>query len=173
MRCLRQVLRFRGIVVNLIQLKKIAFSLLLAFTVPVGAYELNIAHINDHHSNMRPLPATLTIDGEPIRVSLGGFARLASAFNDFEQNETNLLKIHAGDAITGTPYYNFFKGESDARAMNVVCFDAFVLGNHEFDSSDEGLKRFLDYLAASPECNTSVLSANVYPASGTPPCKRT
>jgi 5'-nucleotidase / UDP-sugar diphosphatase len=147
---------------------KIAFSLLLTLTGSVSAYELNIAHINDHHSNMRPVPASLTIDGEPIRVSLGGFARLATAFNEIEQSEPNLLKIHAGDAITGTPYYKFFKGESDARVMNIVCFDALVIGNHEFDSSDDGLRLFLDYLGASPQCNTSVLSANVHPASGTP-----
>lgn len=153
---------------TLTSLMKIVFFLLLSLTGPVSAYELNIAHINDHHSNMRPLPASLTIDGEPIRVSLGGFARLATAFNEIEQSEPNLLKIHAGDAITGTPYYTFFKGETDARAMNIVCFDAFVIGNHEFDSSDAGLSVFLDYLGASPQCNTSVLSANVHPASGTP-----
>jgi 5'-nucleotidase/UDP-sugar diphosphatase len=129
----------------------------------VNAHELNIAHINDHHSNMRPFPAKLTIDGQPVRVSLGGFARLVTAIHELEQSEPNLLKIHAGDAITGMPYYNFFKGESDTRFMNEACFDAFVFDNHEFDLSDAGLQTFLDYLQASPDCDTSVLSANVHP----------
>lgn len=148
--------------------RKAVFSLLFALPGPVAAYELSIAHINDHHSNMRPFSATLMIDGEPIRVSLGGFARLATAFGELEQSEPNLLKIHAGDAITGTPYYKFFKGQSDARAMNVICFDALAIGNHEFDAGDQGLRAFLDELRAAPECDTAVLSANVHPAAGTP-----
>ena len=116
-------------------LKKIAVSLLLALVGPVSAYELHIAPINDHHSNTRPLPATLTIDGESIGVSLGGFARLATEWNDFEQREPDLLKLHAGDAITGTPDDKFFKGEPDTRAMSVVCFDAFVIGKLAKDES--------------------------------------
>ena len=149
-------------------LQHIVLGVVLMLGFGVNAYELNIAHINDHHSNMRPFAATLTIDGQAVRVSLGGFARLATAMDELEQSEPNLLKIHAGDAITGTPYYKFFKGESEARVMNEVCFDAFVIGNHEFDSSDFGLKTFLDYLHASPDCDTSVLSANVHPAFGAP-----
>lgn len=148
--------------------RKVVFSLFCVFSGSVSAYQLSIAHINDHHSNMRPFSATLTIGGEPIRVSLGGFARLATVFGKLEQSEPNLLKIHAGDAITGTPYYKFFRGDSDARAMNVICFDAFVIGNHEFDSGDDGLREFLDDLRASEQCRTPVLSANVHPASGTP-----
>ena len=148
--------------------KRVAFGFALLLGATANAYELNVAHINDHHSNMRPFAATLSIDGQPIRVSLGGFARLATAIGELEQNQPNLLKIHAGDAITGTPYFKFFKGESDAQVMNKVCFDAFVIGNHEFDSYDAGLKTFLDFLRASPNCDTSVLSANVHPASGTP-----
>jgi 5'-nucleotidase len=51
--------------------------------------------------------------------------------------------------------------------MNTVCFDAFALGNHEFDDSDAGLKTFLDYLADG-SCDTPVLAANVKPQVGTP-----
>lgn len=168
MRCLRQVRQNRDIAVTIQAIRKAAFFLFFALSGSVAAYELSIAHINDHHSNMRPFSATLMIDGEPIRVSLGGFAHVATAFGELEQREPNLLKIHAGDAITGTPYYKFFKGQSDARAMNVVCFDALAIGNHEFDAGDQGLRVFLDELRAAPECDTPVLSANVHPAEGTP-----
>ena len=47
-----------------------------------------------------------------------------------------IMKIHAGDAITGTLYYSLFGGEADAALMNEICFDAFELGNHEFDGCD-------------------------------------
>lgn len=46
-----------------------------------------------------------------------------------------------------------------------------ALGNHEFDSSDSGLKTFLDFLnpAENAKCPTTpVLAANVEPAEGTP-----
>jgi 5'-nucleotidase len=50
----------------------------------------------------------------------------------------NALKVHAGDAVTGTLYYSLFEGEADAQLMNEVCFDAFAPGNHEFDHGDAG-----------------------------------
>jgi len=72
----------------------------------------------------------------------------------------NVIRIHAGDAITGDLYYSLFQGKADADLMNQACFDTFTLGNHEFDHGDAGLKRFLDFLRDGP-CRTRVLSANV------------
>jgi 5'-nucleotidase len=65
-------------------------------------------------------------------------------------------------------YYTLFKGQADADQMNQVCFDAFTLGNHEFDNGDAGLKTFLDFLKAG-SCQTSVVSANVKPKVGVSP----
>lgn len=128
--------------------------------------ELNIAHINDHHSQLDAFPATeLTLDGVATQVDLGGFARQTAMFKSVAGTK-NLLKIHAGDANTGTLYYTFFKGKVDAQMMNTVCFDAFTPGNHEFDDSDTVLKGFLDELAQGT-CKTSVISSNVVPATGT------
>ncbi|RVT49391.1 bifunctional metallophosphatase/5'-nucleotidase [Rubrivivax albus] len=134
-----------------------------------AAIELNIAHVNDHHSQLEGFPGTtLTLDGTATRVTLGGFARLTSIFQALEDAGTpNLLKIHAGDAVTGTLYYTFFKGEADARMMNTICFDAFALGNHEFDDGDAQTAAFLDALW-TPACQTPILAANVQPAIGTP-----
>ena len=129
---------------------------------------LNIAHVNDHHSHLDSLTAqTLTLGGESIEVELGGFPRLTTLFAQAEAQYDNLLKLHAGDAITGTLYYSFYQGEADTDLMNTVCFDAFALGNHEFDGGDDGLKVFLDHLNSGP-CETAVLAANVKPAIGTP-----
>ena len=30
-------------------------------------------------------------------------------------------------------FFTLFKGEADAALINEVCFDAFALGNHEFN----------------------------------------
>jgi 5'-nucleotidase / UDP-sugar diphosphatase len=132
-----------------------------------GPMELTIAHINDHHSNLQPRSQTLQLGGAETDVETGGFARITTKINDIAASNENVLKIHAGDAITGTLFYTLFQGEADADVMNEVCFDTFTLGNHEFDDSDEGLAQFLDWLAEG-DCDTEVLSANTSVAAGTP-----
>lgn len=134
------------------------------------ALELNIAHINDHHSqldaNPSGSPVELKLDGVATQVDQGGFARQTAMFKSLAGSK-NLLKIHAGDAITGTLYHTFFKGAADAAMMNTICFDAFIPGNHEFDDGDSVFKGFLDELAKG-SCKTSTLSANIVPAAGSP-----
>lgn len=45
----------------------------------------------------------------------------------------DVIKVHAGDALTGTTFYTFFKFAPDAAVINAYPFDAIVAGNHEFD----------------------------------------
>ena len=131
------------------------------------AIDLTLVHINDHHSQLDAFADTeLQIDGVATRVELGGFPRVTTAFKSYGDSK-NVIRLHAGDAVTGSLYYTLFKGAADADMMNTVCFDAFELGNHEFDDGDAGLKVFLDHLR-SGTCKTPVLAANVIPAVGTP-----
>ena len=132
-----------------------------------AAFTMNILHINDHHSNVEEGSQALTIAGQETEFTAGGFPRVAAKIAEREAELDNVLKLHAGDAITGTLYFTSFEGEADAELMNQVCFDAFALGNHEFDRGDDGLKKFLDLLDSS-SCNTPVLAANVKPQVGTP-----
>ncbi len=131
---------------------------------------LSIAHINDHHSHLEPDgEQTFVLNGTTYRSARGGFSRVKTVFDELQSlyGSGNFLKLHAGDAITGTSYFSFYKGEADADMMNTICFDAFSLGNHEFDESDDGLKHFLDRLKTT-NCQTPVLGANVKPKVGTP-----
>ncbi|NNC78964.1 MAG: NAD nucleotidase [Acidimicrobiales bacterium] len=130
-------------------------------------FELKIIHINDHHSHLNPDSGDLDLGGASTRVSLGGFPSVVTKMKELEVTADNVVKVHAGDAITGTLFYSLFKGEADAAMMNEICFDIFELGNHEFDDGDEGLVNFLDFLEAGG-CDTAVLGANVVPAVGTP-----
>ena len=130
--------------------------------------ELTVLHINDHHSTLDAKSKTLKLStggATPVDVAVeaGGFARVTAAFDSLAKAAgANVLKLHAGDALTGTLYFNRAgaDGEADAALMNTVCFDAFTLGNHEFDKGDAGLKGFLDLLKKGA-CKTAVLSANV------------
>jgi len=128
---------------------------------------LTILHINDHHSNLDASSATLALAGadgtrKSVTVPMGGFARVKAAIDALAKDSPNVLKLHAGDAQTGTLYFNRAgaTGEPDAAMMNTVCFDAFTLGNHEFDKGDTQLKSFIDLLHAG-SCKTPALSANV------------
>ena len=142
---------------------------------------LNIFHVNDSHSRLAPQNGSVDLgtSGGEFDYELGGWPRLQTMIETLEADNTgeNNVKVHAGDAITGSLYYTLFGGEADAALMNHTCFDVFEVGNHEFDSSDAGLVEFLDYLNAdaNDECNptgpdtgTAVLGANVQPAPGTP-----
>lgn len=130
--------------------------------------ELTLLHINDHHSRLDAESTTLRLKTaagtrENIAVALGGFPRVTAAIEALAVGKPNVIKLHAGDAITGDLYYNLDEGKADAALMNTVCFDAFVAGNHEFDNGDAGLRKFIDYLHAGA-CRTPVLSANLLPA---------
>lgn len=139
--------------------------------VPTSTFQLRILHINDHHSRLAPDDGqVLRVDGKETDVILGGFPRVVSAFAHLHDPSIATLTLHAGDAITGDLYFTLFHGEADADLMNQICFDAFEVGNHEFDAGDAGLKRFLDFLSKPIwQCNTPVLGANVHPTVGVSP----
>ncbi|WP_423460500.1 metallophosphoesterase [Ottowia sp. VDI28] len=130
----------------------------------VAPLDLTIAHINDHHSNLDPIAdQTMQISGIDTQVELGGFARVTNVFKQYAGRE-DVLKLHAGDANTGTLYYTLFKGKADADMMNTICFDAMAVGNHEFDDGDAQLKSFIEYLQAG-SCNPRT-GGQYPPASG-------
>ncbi|MDO5679150.1 MAG: 5'-nucleotidase C-terminal domain-containing protein [Pelistega sp.] len=83
-------------------------------------------------------------------------------------NPYEVLKLHAGDALTGSLYYTLIQGKADADLMNLICFDAMVLGNHEFDEGDLALANFIEALHLSPDCQTAILSANLEPGDKSP-----
>ena len=149
--------------------KAFAFTGAAALILGAGlshAGDLTILHINDHHSHLKPdSRMSLNLDGKSTRVRSGGMPAVVAKMKELEASKANVLKLHAGDAVSGSLFFTLFKGEADAALMNEVCFDAFALGNHEFNEGDAGLAKFLDFLNAG-ECNTPVLAANVKPEVG-------
>ena len=136
---------------------------------PTLASDLTILHMNDHHSHLQADDGVdLLLAGQPTRVRSGGFPALIAKAKALSAGRDDIVKLHAGDAITGDLYYTLFKGAADAALMNELCFDAFALGNHEFDDGDAGLASFLDELAKG-DCDTIVLAANVMPEIGVSP----
>ena len=60
----------------------------------------------------------------------------------------------------GTPYFNFYKGEVEYKAMSLIGYDVVTLGNHDFDNGVDALA------AAMKFANFDFVSAN-YDVSGT------
>lgn len=120
------------------------------------ALEVNIIHINDHHSHLEEEEKSLTINGQEIYANIGGFPRVVSKIKELQSTKKNPITLHAGDALQGTMYYTVFKSKADADMMNLIAWDAFELGNHEFDDGDEELDRFLARLKTK-----NIIASNV------------
>ena len=130
------------------------------------AGDLTILHINDHHSHLKPDGRMgLKLDGKSTRVRSDGMPAVFAKMKELQGLNRNVIKLHAGDAVSGSLFFTLFKGEADAALMNEVCFDAFALGNHEFNEGNAGLAKFLDFLN-SGDCSTPVLAANIKPEVG-------
>ena len=115
---------------------------------------ITILHTNDTHSQIDPLPANDANAGK------GGVARRATLVKRVRKENPNTLLVDAGDVLQGTPYFNFYKGEVESKAMSAIGYDVGTLGNHEFDNG-------VDALAAALKFATfDIVSAN-YDVKGT------
>src|ERR1700741_3050147 len=100
---------------------------------------ITILHTTDTHSQIDPLPANNKNAGK------GGVARRATLVKRLRKENPNTLLIDAGDVCQGTPYFNFFKGEVEYKAMSMIGYDAGTLGNHEFDNGVASLAAALKF----------------------------
>jgi 5'-nucleotidase len=124
---------------------------------------LVILHTNDTHSRMDPFP----MDGSPLQ-GLGGAARRASLIKRIREEEAHVLLLDSGDIFQGTPYFNFFGGEIEFRAMSQMGYDASTLGNHDFDNAVAGLVEMLPhatfpFVSANYDVRGSALEPHVRP----------
>ncbi len=122
--------------------------------LPDGSVRLVVLHTNDTHSRMDPFP----MDGGRFQ-GLGGAARRATLIRRVRDANEHVLLLDSGDIFQGTPYFNFFGGELEFRAMTAMGYDVATLGNHDFDNGVDGL------VAMLPEAGFQFVSAN-YDVSG-------
>lgn len=137
------------------------FCLVILAAGPAWGFELTLLHVNDSHSYLESTRDTLIPGGEKTYVRLGAWSRLATAVNHARRENGNTVLLHAGDAVQGGLYFMKYDGRPEMEFLNRLRFDAYVLGNHEFDRGAEFLSNFLEY------AGVPVLAANV-DASGVP-----
>src|SRR6266404_9429361 len=117
---------------------------------------ITILHTNDTHSQIDPLPSN-----DKLYPGKGGVARRATLVKRIRQENPNTLLIDAGDVFQGTPYFNFYKGEVEYKAMSLIGYDVGTIGNHDFDNGVAALA------AAMKFANFDFVSTN-YDFRGTP-----
>ncbi|WP_051308904.1 5'-nucleotidase C-terminal domain-containing protein [Desulfogranum japonicum] len=137
-------------------------SVLLTLTSACsGPLELRIIHMNDIHSHLSAeQDFELSLAGQDTFVELGGIPRAVNFIEQQVAEVEHALILNAGDTFQGTLYYTLFKGDATAEMMNLIDWDAIVLGNHEFDDGDQHLADYLDKL------NGDIVAANVIPDAG-------
>ena len=109
-----------------------SFIFLLSSPTPLLAkvYHLTILHTNDHHGHFAKF------DPYPVK-GVGGLAAQSALINiaraEVQKAGGHTLLLSAGDVNTGVPESDMLDAEPDFKIMNVLGYDAMVLGNHEFD----------------------------------------
>jgi 5'-nucleotidase len=131
------------------------FGIVAPILKPADETVITILHTNDTHSQIDPLPAN-----DKKNPGMGGVARRATLVKRIRQSNPNTLLIDAGDVLQGTPYFNFYKGEVEYKAMSAIGYDVGTLGNHEFDNGVAALAAALKF------ANFDIVSAN-YDVQGT------
>ncbi|MCE0523060.1 MAG: bifunctional metallophosphatase/5'-nucleotidase [Methylacidiphilales bacterium] len=94
---------------------------------------ISLLHTTDLHGHILP---TFDYDGNP---DLGGLARCVTQIRQWQQANPHSLLLDIGDVYQGTEVSLRTRGETMIRCFNALKYDAWVVGNHDFDWGFETL----------------------------------
>lgn len=141
-------------------MKKIFFVLLVfvgVLSISADEVKLDLLFTNDIHGGIDRYPATFMNPDFPPMLGGGGVA--ATYINRVraksEEGKRDHLLVDAGDFFQGHPIGTMSDGEAVIKYMNMIGYDLMVIGNHEYDISEERLKEVLSL------ANFPILSCNI------------
>lgn len=109
-------------------------ALLITVTPAIADnYPLTLFHTNDLHGRTDQYPQLIT------------------TLNEAREAYGEGILLDAGDVFSGTLYFTEFQGQDALEFMNLMGYDAFVPGNHEFDlgDPDEGHQALAAFFAGA------------------------
>lgn len=110
---------------------------------------VNIFMINDTH-------------GSFVDTNYPGVERVSTLLKELTSLNGDYIKIMNGDAFQGSYASNVLYGLPLVDAFNQMEFDAFVIGNHEFDWGLEEIHKYKDGDYSNGEADFPFLGANIY-----------
>ena len=145
-------------------MKKMLLALALVFTFTLAACSgsspetpngtagdtenyLDIYHTNDLHG-------AIVEDDDSLGLGRMGNLMLTKK----EETPENTLILDGGDALQGSALSNYYEGQSMIEIMNLIGYDAMVVGNHEFDW---GLSTAAEYFKEGGIAEFPLLGANI------------
>ena len=132
--------------------------------------KITILHTNDIHANFIPHEATwIRTNPKPM---VGGFNELSFAVDSLRRLDGTTLLLDAGDVMTGNPIteypYHGALGGALFEMMNMVGYETWCLGNHDFDLGQKNLVQ-LTRIAYFPTVSANVVDTlNGYPVNNRP-----
>lgn len=117
---------------------------------------VTVLNTTDMHGSIRDTPGVYAENND------GSLLKCARLVRRVRAETPNVLLLDGGDVFQGTAESRLTGGGVMATAMNALGYDAFTLGNHEFDWGIEALAEFLGKMRAAP------LAANLLPGDRAP-----
>ena len=125
---------------------------LVAIRAQADEIHLVVLHTADLHGRVMQL-----VDEPEPDAHTGGWLRIATLIRRVRAETDHVLLVDAGDTVQGSPESLATHGREFVAAMDRLGYDAWAIGNHEFDW---GLPRLRDLVIQS---RMAALAANLRP----------
>ena len=105
-------------------------------------------------------------------MKLCEFTYVPTSLEEEDEQQQDMMQdpnMGGGDMMQGTAFSNMLLGEPAVASFNEMNFDAFVIGNHEFDWSIDNLSVYKDGIIENGELDCPFLGANIVDGEGNRP----
>jgi 2',3'-cyclic-nucleotide 2'-phosphodiesterase (5'-nucleotidase family) len=93
--------------------------------------------------------------------NLDTLSKMGKYLHDKNESVPNTIIMASGDILQGSAFSNYYHGRPLIEIMNYIGFDAFTIGNHEFDWGIDVIAAYNDNSAANGEADYPFLAANI------------
>lgn len=118
-----------------------------SFAVEDDDVEITIIATSDVHGKVLPINYATNEPNKTVSLSM-----ISSMIEKVREEDENVILVDGGDTVQGTAmtyYFSYFEPEMDdpmMKALRMMGYDLWTLGNHEFNNDLPILKRQIEYI---------------------------